>query len=56
VDKDSLILKMVSKGACRADIQERTGLSKSGVRKALARLGVVAAYGGNGPKPKQVTA
>lgn len=51
-----LIIKMVSKGASRLAIQERTGLSKSGVRKALARLGLVASYGGHGPKPAKVNA
>lgn len=56
MNKDVLIIKMVSNGASRLAIQERTGLSKSGVRKALGRLGLVASYGGHGPKPQQVTA
>jgi hypothetical protein len=51
-DHDQTIQRMVRGGCSRAAIQERTGLSRSGVRKALIRLGLKAAYGGNGPKPR----
>ena len=48
---DETIKVMVARGRSRAAIQVQTGLSKSGVRKALIRLGLKAVYGGNGPRP-----